>query len=753
MANTIEGFDFFLSQVKHNLKDATEFAFTHLLQQYQSIMQQADDILLQAARQASSETDKDVLITAMDISQRQLPAMQQRFAEQLINSFQPLAGQRSQAKATLDAIQPVNLISHDDLDDRILIQTLIAHARSHFEKWLDPITAALQAVLPGLGITSINNPFSPNVIGNALFDSVQLAGMGNLANQKIFTAFQQQLFHQLEPFYREILRRLAQAGIHAPPPGSSMAASAQTVLPGAATIPDHRGFKLDTVDDEPHPQHNPYLLVTQPDHSTNEWDAVQLIQDGIIPASLDGSHYIPLQEEARMQAAQTMLPLSRAAIDELLAGMQKGYDPQSDGDIAAFIRQQLALESSPERVQIIKREEENIINLVRLVFNHLASQQNPAIALLLQRLKLPYVRLALTDDLFFHDHLHPARQLLDKLLQLINGSHDDKILYKQIHLAVMKIQLRYNGNKEIFDQLLDTVEGFISEQNQSSNRNRTVLTRALEAEENQRLARQAAGKLVQQHMQVLHRKRLFHQLLEQVWQDVLVTVYQQQGTDSEDWRTALKLLRILLESTGSRDAEVFRQYSRQFSQIARSVSQFLQKHQVDSESKQLLLDQLQELQILFMRGKTPATLDDSELSYTPHLQKQLQSLQQQTGNRSFSSIGHEHLQLANGKSYALNTDMPHPTRDEASRMVDELAIGQWMNYLLDRKATPAQVGFYSKSQQSYVFFDRQHKQLFERSKLDIIEDLHRGFARLQENTQSFDGALAVVNAQIRALQR
>lgn len=727
MATPFEGFDFFLTQVNHNLRTLADFAFKHLLTQYQQAMKQLQPHLLEAARQRNSEQEKSQFIAAIEQCQQLQPQMSSAFAFNMMEAMQVLTGEDPDP-ATQRLIQSsfAALGSHAR-DDEVYLKNLTERSIKKHRDWTQATTYGLQIALQSKKINAQNNPFSPLVISNALYASLKISNMYSGIRKEIFVLFEQTLFNHLDSFYQQLAQHLADIGINITAPKAQESQGSENASDMEFLSPVD--LKLDTIDS-----------------NFNE-----ILNDGVIPPDYNHRSYQPMETALFEQSGVTPEIVPVKNLNSLLASIQKGYDPKTDGDLLEHIKRQLELESSSSEILAINHHDENIINLITLVFRQISETQDESIADLFYRLKVPYTRLSLNDELFFHDRKHPARILLDALIELTFSSHDEERLFKQVQHCVTKILLRYKGENALFSDLTEAVNAYIESNETPFAESRKNMAQQFEDAENLRMARAAASKLITQYTNTLPKKLRFHILIEKFWQQTLADIHLQYGQKSAQWQQALYLLECLMTMTDNSNRKKFTEITKQLSGIASQLSEYLSEHGIDPDWKRTFFDQLQEIQIQLMRGKTLKDLDDEDLKHTFEVDMIIDDYESEmVAEIDIATIGHEHKNHKQAQSLQLVPPDKRPGSEATRHFIKRLNPGQWINMLIDGNRTPCFLSYYSQYRQSYIFCDRHNKKLFERQRDDLVDDFVLGFASVLDKTTNFEATLASVIARISA---
>lgn len=728
-----KSFDWLLSAIKHNLKTAAEIGYSHSLKSFDNALNTSQIALKEAARNTPQQNDKEQFIEAMEICQNKHTSLNLLFQQHLTSAYSVLANQD-------DIALKAEMVTEDgDMSSRITMQKLIADAQRHFEKGISASTSGLQNSLDKLEITNHNNPFGPNVIIACSYQALSSENFTPLAIQTLLLHFQQSWFTQLTSFYTQLNDNLRQSGI--PLKTTKPTIDNKT----AATITDH-GFKLDTVKKEVF-EGTPAFSVNHHTALIDTTDAIGLIQESVIPPSFNYHDYKTLASAAPINS----LTLSTPSVISLISDMQKGYEPNSDGDVIRYIRQQLNLPGRHNQSAIISTSDENTINLISLCFRAIAAPLPQNLMPLILRLKPAYARIALDDGFFFHDNLHPARKLLDQLLSLINSNFNDQAITRYVKTVVMKVQLKFNGDISLFDQLLSDIEGYRESEEQQYQSNQDALIQQFSEKENQQMAVAACNKYLQEQIDALPTQLEYFMYFKIILSPVLAKKYLKHGGKSEHWQTLDKSIQHIFSMLRCTDLNTLRSQAKSLAKVCTQFSQLLSDGGVSIINKQILLEQLQDIQILQMQGKTLSSIYDSQLKFHNQISDYLlEHQQEQTDTFNSSFIGHQHSQLKTAQFARFHTPM---SEQETTNTYKQLSIGQWLSILIDQKPIRLQYGFHSRTDDMLVFFNSQHEKAFERSSQDLKLDFATGFACLIEHTANFDAALEQVSKRLSLLRR
>jgi hypothetical protein len=177
----------------------------------------------------------------------------------------------------------------------------------------------------------------------------------------------------------------------------------------------------------------------------------------------------------------------------------------------------------------LKSEDADTIDLVGMLFDQIA-QNAPAkgnTQSMLTQLRVPLMRVALSDKDFFAQRSHPARELLNAVTEVgihwIDDAESDPIpaLLHKLHTVVERLNNEFDGDLSLIEHML----GDLSQHMHKLARTAAVAERRLvdasKGREKLALARETAANAIATRIAAAHPKRLLRTLLERAWTDVL----------------------------------------------------------------------------------------------------------------------------------------------------------------------------------------------------------------------------------------
>ncbi len=175
---------------------------------------------------------------------------------------------------------------------------------------------------------------------------------------------------------------------------------------------------------------------------------------------------------------------------------------------------------------------------------------------LIDQLHAPMLRVALSDEGFFTQREHPARQLLNTLVDASlhwrdeNGVDPDPLLAEKIQWVLQHLNAEARPSPEFLKQLHDDIARHL----QTLERKAEIAERraidASQGHERVESARHlATGAIAERIARHVAPPKLLLTLLEQPWTDALTLTLLRQGKDSEEYARRLNIAECLLDST------------------------------------------------------------------------------------------------------------------------------------------------------------------------------------------------------------
>ena len=218
--------------------------------------------------------------------------------------------------------------------------------------------------------------------------------------------------------------------------------------------------------------------------------------------------------------------------------------------------------ASPGRADMqLQPEHHDALDLIGLLYDQLINEtRSEGVAQqLLASLQVPLLRVALSDGNFFTVRNHPARRLLNLVLETANlwldrsDEKPDTALNQRLHRSVKRVVDDYKGDLAVIQREVDDLDAHLR-----------LLTRRAEIAERRQVeaaqgrnrlqeARAVASTAIDKRLAGHKTTPLVRALLENAWSDALTLTLLRDGEDSDAYRRRLTAADQLLASPVERD--------------------------------------------------------------------------------------------------------------------------------------------------------------------------------------------------------
>lgn len=493
----------------------------------------------------------------------------------------------------------------------------------------------------------------------------------------------------------------------------------------------------------------PEMLMRQADHFAQISQSVASVP--LMPVQVN-----PLAQE--MVVATPVLTEMLTRLQELQPRTHVDVDPTapSVSDVRTSIRNQLR--NDDDAVEVISKKDTDIIDLLSMLFDFILDDEDLPMAMkaLIGRLQIPMLKVAILDDQFFKVEDHPARRLLNSLAKAgigwdENAKSSDQ-LYRKLEETVFTVLNEFDRDISLFERLLLEFEAFYSEQ---QSRVAVVDERTRAAEENRARA-ELARTIVQQALnkRLNGRKLPFAvvRILQEGWRHVLYLACLNEGTDSEGWRQAVKVVDALVWSVLPQDEAGWTVRLASVSpKLINSLRKGLTSVHFDALQTESLLQEILIVHHDIIDGATMAVVevrDADEVKKDPSF----------TGTPVEAALRHSNpaemtgVVLPRAEPEPLYTGESLPERDPNLQTVRQLTIGTWIEFIHAERRDRHKLVARIRSSEKLIFANRRGIKVAEMPEMQLAVDLSQGRARIvDDQPQIIDRALQSVVGGLRQL--
>ncbi len=605
-------------------------ALVFLSAQLNELFGSTDEALLDFAEQAENNALQGRFYEAIGLVRTYRSQLELRYREEIHAGFEHF-GEEGQAEqdSALDPDSELSLIGRDEMEESVAAENLANNARSSYYVELYALSQRLAVVNGGRKIAEADIPTGPQHLVQAFKQSVSDLNIDIKAKFVLYALYEKFVLKQLKSLYDEQNDNLKQAGILPNlRPGVSMndvrrspdASQAKGQQP--ETTPE-------TLAHDSEPVMNtraggagttqPHANASAPGMGSKGALGMELfssildllaVRRGGVPmharayaasvgpgAAMSGTagtntgmaHNMagaaaPPAGGATGGLAQSVSPNLISAIDDVrpsslghgtgvLADLnalpQIAVDPQFLDKLKGVLHQ--------EREEILSRVEEDdiqevdsdTIDLVGMLFEYMLNDPllpNLAKALL-SHLHTPYLKLALTDRQLLVDSEHPARLMLDMLVeaggQWVYENDVKRGIYPQMQRVVDRVLQEFSDNEGLFPELISEFRASMNEHRRKSEAIESRAQDSMKGREKLQVAKMRATREMQAREQMTPMPKSARRFLTQAWSDRLVFILlrHEEAELGDEWTQALQVADDLVwlfdpSSADAGDAEI-----------------------------------------------------------------------------------------------------------------------------------------------------------------------------------------------------
>jgi len=381
----------------------------------------------------------------------------------------------------------------------------------------------------------------------------------------------------------------------------------------------------------------------------------------------------------------------------------------------------------------LTRVDADTINIIALMFEMiLDDEQIPQdIKSQINRLQIPYIKVAMLDKSFFSNKKHPARLLLNELSRSFEAIDADATeyqeLYQKIVAVVDEIIQDFSDNLEIFSRLLKDMKKFVSEEKSINQQAENMLLSAKEK------AAQALEKRIADHRLPRH----LLQFLLGPWKEVLTRVALREKANPKTWKHYVRCIDQLIWSVQNKSSRFERQaLADLLPDLLARIKGGLAIANIEGDEQQVLLKDLQEMHIAALKSEfTPLNEDGSKESNADSPARG--GIWDEIDAKN---IRHEdYLKELHDKSLISS---PH------YKTVTDMELGTWLRFHDGEKTQKGKLCWRCDFTGEFLFMTRFYKLVADLNLKQLITKLEQGEAVVMDQLPLFDRA---VNAIFRKI--
>ncbi len=709
------------------------------------------------------------------------------FMDNLNRDFDKLTGKFVEERQIVD-YETLSLVQEDELNAMVAVEGMVANARNmHLPSFIS-FNTRLNALFTDIRIDESTNPLDPQQIATAFSAVTAKIGLTSDQSLQVYRTFNDKVLKHIDQVLREANQLLIDHGVI---PDLRMESPKPKQAPARSQSRSNEFNTFGTVEEEEYEPNadNPELFSmmqnllhkdtpTTPAADPSAQTTTGMVPAGMVPGGQAGApgmvpqqYAVPVsmlpdggQSGAVMQPFQPAPGEQVQMVDQnqlmdILSNIQKVLEERTVAradvpanmedvekvDISASLGEMLKESQQEGVISAVDQQSSDIINLVTLLYEAIWQDESVPIPIkeLIGRTQITIIKVALSDQNFFNNESHPARQLLNEFAEAGIGWTEvenlgEDPLYKQIESSVTKIQNAYTGEVEFFAQLQREFRAFRAREAAKTRQLEQRILKNKESEERLNDIHQLVTQKIEERVLGRDLHPFVVDLLETHFHKFMVMLVLKEGPGSNAWKQSINTIDVLLWSVQPHEQEGDRNRLATVNpRLLNNLRKALRITRLDTESIDNLISQLKEVQ-----EETFGTTDEHELVETTEADAESTPVESRTEEQTEASPAEIEF-----KEDEIGEDHP------AVHQVDSLAVGMWVEFSDDEKQNvrcklAAKINAIDK----YIFVNRQGVKVVEKTRMGLARELLAGSVRIISDGALFSRALESVIGNLRETQ-
>jgi len=665
-----------------------------------------------------------------------------------LNPVQLTSYRNTKASTLNEATDLLLSVQGEYLEEAVTITNLIAKGHKLYKDQLSTIEKRFSLIASGNHLNKFSLPFGPEHLCNAFKNALQLEKPSSELILIVYSLFDNHIIQKLDDTYSQLNLIMCDAGI----------LPKLLVEPGTDPYVHFLGADHDTnivKSVEQTPQIKIKNNSNQPDGdlfgTLHHFVMMKkhMTSKNKINTELSDKNYVNKQNihvESKNKSDFTSLELIKY-LNEIQQNDPNHYRLDKTA-IIEKINQRSYLQTKILS-KIINSVDESTIELICMLFDSIRQDTSvPAnMKKTLARLKLPVIKLSLSDKSFFNHADNSARKLINLFAHSSicwNEMHDIKEdpLYKIIENLIDQIVNDAHNNSQIFSQLANELNNFLDENNTTNsppNASSKVDNTIADSEIKKCTAEYDVPETIST-------------FLYGTWKDVLAHIRCNFGETSLTWQYALSVTSKLVSSTQPQVTEKDKQNLLvDIPIIVNGLQDGLTLISCNREKMQQFFDELELVHMASLKGELIDVYDltsDDEESVTPsEISNQTNSLispELISPEKMIEEIEAITSRMDN-KKFIANNDS-----DLYLDTVKKLTIGTWIEFTeKNNKKFRVKLVWKSNTTGEFSFADRNDNIVTEKTLSELVIDFKNGYIQVINNTPLIDRALDNIRLQLK----
>ncbi|KOR30160.1 hypothetical protein TI03_00210 [Achromatium sp. WMS1] len=546
------------NQLKMLLAKNRDMVLRFVDAQFTDFLNHTDEAFMDFAEQAQNHIMQSKFFEAMTEVRKNRSDIAKRFRTEVVKGFATFATKTSVTNKTTEK-EELSLLDQDEMEETVIGENLVTRCRNNNFTHLYALARRLNAIFSEQQITEEQIPGGPTHLVHAFRKGIGDLHIHTKTKIVLYALYDKFVLRHLQGVYEEFNESLKRAG----------------VLPNLKTVvinksqskpePPKSKSSKDSSSNTSTDKNKDTKAGKDSDSKTakgNKSGQDQKLGEELFDSILDlmsgqrgdrptGDGTVRREEviSAIDKIRPTQLSTGTGTLSDVEALPKLAVDPQFLDKVKQALDQQREQVLSQVDRNNIQTIDGDTIDLVGMLFEYMLKDPllpNVAKALL-SHLHTPYLKLALTDQTLLTDSEHPARVLLDVLVEAggrwVSESDIKRGIFPQIQTVVNRVLQEAANNPKLMPELLEYFRHAMDQQRRKSEGIEQRAQDSLKGKEKLLTAKQQAAQEIQDHIRQVQLPEAVEQFLFQAWTDRLafILLRHANGKTSTEWEQALRM--------------------------------------------------------------------------------------------------------------------------------------------------------------------------------------------------------------------
>ncbi len=739
-----------------------------------TLFENVDDALFHLAERAENNAVQVQFFDGMREVRKKRQLVERVFQEQLSQIFTDFAEGRLKPVRP-EVVNPSNaglsLVDDQELEDSLAISSMVAKAENRLARTLYPVNQRLSVISGGNVVEDASNPIGPAPLCQAFRVAVREFDLNVQVKLIIYKLYDRYVMSGLDPLYEEVNTELIRAGVlpqirHQLP--QSMRNRSATRAVGDATMPAAGAQAAQGGGDYGDGGHyDPVAAELQ----AELYSTLRNLLASRRPAQADhGVDGHPGYAGSGAGMVPNLSPTDLLSALTILQGQtqftQAHADSVADAAIAVQqIKQELLdqaqrLGGAATSAYGVSSADEDTIDLVGMLFEFILQDRNlpPQIQALIGRLQIPYLKIAILDKHLFAQKTHPARRLLDAIAEAGKSwsaeSDVDNKLYGRIRAIIETILTDFDDDFAIFEHELAGFEQFLHQHKRRAELAEQRAAEVTRGREKLHSARREAAREILVRIGNRELAPVIHNVLSRPWANYLVLTDLRHGSESEEWKNALRFADEFVWSSLPKKTEAEKTRLRALlPQLEKALKHGLGTVAYHEGDVRLLMQELSRFYQGLLNGETFEVKTAAEVITENAVSEQIADAKKNTSTGEAQAPVNqspvEEIVLSSGKIEPESVEVMEGD-DEFVEAAQQMKVGNWIEFIDENgNRERAKLSWISPISSKYLFVNRRGLKVCDKSIAALAIELRSGSAVLLEEVPLFDRALDAIVERLR----